>query len=76
MDDSISRQQAIKAIITSRFLVDAIEKITKLPSAQSYIRCKECIHWKHSKVRKSYCDVFDWSSKPNDFCSYAERQEE
>ncbi len=34
MDDLISRQAAIKAIKTSRFCVDAMEKIIKLPSAQ------------------------------------------
>ena len=33
--DTISRQAAIEAIKKSRFLVDAMEKVIKLPSAQS-----------------------------------------
>ena len=33
--DSISREDAIDAIKTSRYLVDAMEKIIRLPSAQS-----------------------------------------
>lgn len=32
--DTISRQAAIEAIKKSRFLVDAMEKVIKLPSAQ------------------------------------------
>lgn len=47
-----------------------------LTSAQPEItHCAECIHWKHSDVSKSYCDVFDWMSKAEDFCSFAERKE-
>ena len=34
MGDLISRKAAIEAIKTSRYLVDAMAKITKLPSAQ------------------------------------------
>lgn len=34
MSDSIDRQAAIDAIKTSRFLVDAMEKVIKLPSTQ------------------------------------------
>lgn len=54
MDDLISRQAAIEAIKTSRYLVDAMEKIIRLPSAQpepktgkwvddpSGYKCSEC----------------------------------
>ena len=38
------------------------------------VRCKDCIHWKRSAVRKSYCETFDWASKAEDFCSFAERR--
>jgi hypothetical protein len=49
--------------------------IEKLPSAQpEIIKCRECIHWKHSAVRENYCEVFDWMSKADDFCSFAERR--
>lgn len=34
MNDTIYRQDAIDAIKKSRFLVDAMEKVIKLPSAQ------------------------------------------
>lgn len=50
-------------------------RFSALPSAQPQItHCAECIHWKHSDVRKSYCEVFDWMSKAEDFCSFAERR--
>jgi hypothetical protein len=43
--DTIYRQQAIDEIRKCRFVVDAIEKIRALPSAQSeIIRCKNCKH--------------------------------
>jgi hypothetical protein len=46
-----------------------------MPSAQPQItHCAECIHWKHSDVRKNYCEVFDWMNKAEDFCSFAERR--
>lgn len=74
MDDTISRQQAIKAIITSRFLVDAIEKITKLPTAQTdIIRCKDCEHY----YKGNRCEMHEYLHfNEYDFCSYAERKEE
>jgi len=51
------------------------EMIKNLPSAESEItHCAECIHWKHSAVRKSYCEVFDWVNTAEDFCSFAERR--
>lgn len=54
---------------------DAVSAIENLPSLQPQItHCAECIHWKHSDVRKSYCEVFDWMSKAEDFCSFAERR--
>ena len=46
-----------------------------LPSAQPQITyCAECIHWKHSDVRKNCCEVFDWINTAEDFCSFAERR--
>jgi len=53
----------------------ADSEIEALPSAQPHItHCAECIHWQHSAVRKSYCEVFDWMNKAEDFCSFAERR--
>ena len=49
--------------------------LSELPSAQPEItHCAECLHWKHSAVRKSYCEVFDWVNTADDFCSFAERR--
>ena len=77
MDNLISRQAAIDEIRKCRFVVDAIKKISALPSAQSEITyCAECVHWKHSAVRKSYCEVFDWVNTAEDYCSFAEREDE
>lgn len=53
----------------------ADSEIEALPAAQPQItHCAECIHWKHSAVRKSYCEVFDWMNDAEDFCSFAERR--
>ena len=52
------------------------ERIKPLPSAQPEItHCAECLHWKHSAVRKSYCEVFDWVNTADDFCSFAESKD-
>lgn len=46
-----------------------------VPEAQpEIIRCKDCLHWKHSKIRPNYCEVWDWLNTENDFCSFAERR--
>lgn len=69
MDDTISRQATIDAIKTSRFLVDALEKISKLPSAErkghwiGYAgaignKCSECGKWldvSHGNAEMNYC---------------------
>lgn len=41
------------------------------------IRCKDCkyfFHW--AELNIIGCKAFDWRSKPDDFCSFAERKEE
>ena len=76
--DAISRQAAIDAIKKSRFLVDAMEKVIKLPSAQpEIVQCKDCKHSEPFYRDKRRCflwheegiDVFD-----DGFCNYAERR--
>lgn len=58
-----------------KYLNGVIDMIKELPSAQPEItHCAECIHWKHSAVRESYCEVFDWTNTAEDFCSFAERR--
>ena len=77
MDDLISRQAAIYIASGYCHPANIAKELAKLPSAQSEItHCAECAHWKHSTARESYCEVFDWMSKAEDFCSFAERKGE
>jgi len=81
MDDLISRQAAIEIadaiwmVTGDKNVAKVWDQIKDLPSAQPHItHCAECIHWQHSAVRKSYCEVFDWMNEAEDFCSFAERR--
>lgn len=80
MDDSISRQAAIDEIRKCRFVVDAIEKIIGLPSAQpEIICCKDCKHhWTHKCMDSmpiERCDLEQtFYDAEHDFCSLAERR--
>lgn len=84
MNELVRKQDAIDAIngyfgfsIEEEYGSAVQEVINGLPSAQSEItHCAECAHWKHSTARESYCEVFDWMSKAEDFCSFAERKGE
>lgn len=41
------------------------------------VHCKDCIHHKPFPFSDEYfCDVFNWKSKDDDFCSFAERRTE
>lgn len=83
-EDTISRQAAISAAEKESQIDGAygymdtksiINMLENLPSTQSeIIHCAECVHWKHSTIRKSYCEVFDWVNTAEDFCSFAERR--
>ena len=76
MSDLIDRQEAIDAIKKSRFLVDAMEKVIKLPSAQpEIIRCKDCVYY---RWEIDMCD-YPYSTAHNvvheyDYCSKAKRR--
>ena len=80
MDDLISRQAAIDAILAikdygnsdrANALGLAECAVTTLPSAQpEIIRCKDCKHWDGVDT----CDVIDAPVWDNDFCSMAERR--
>ena len=85
-EDTISRQAVLKAIDeyerlsavsqTVRNMTSLREIVQWVPAAQPQItHCAECIHWKHSDVRKNYCEVFDWMNTAEDFCSFAERKD-
>lgn len=66
-DELISRQAAIDAIKKSRFLVDAMEKVIKLPSAQpEIIHCRECKHY----TKEQLCVWWSYFGfQPEDYCS-------
>lgn len=82
--DLIYRQAAIDAIKKSRFLVDAMGKVIKLPSAQpEIIRCKDCKHlqkWRSEESAKKFGQIYERAKnvfdcpEPEDFCSHAERR--
>ena len=40
------------------------------------IRCKDCKHWKSSKIRPNYCEVFDWCSDSDDGCTFESEDSE
>ena len=63
MNDSISRQAAIDAIKTSRYLVDAMEKIIRLPSAQPEPKFG---HWVDDHCSECGYEVLPWNNTP--FC--------
>ena len=59
------------------------EFIDNAPTADvvEVVRCKDCIHHKPfmpcEDWRQEYiCDVFEWKSEDDDFCSFAERRKE
>lgn len=78
--DTISRQEAIEAIRKCRFVVDAIEKIRGLPSAQpEIINCRDCRHWDKTWTNDwakdyHYCPVVDGVRKASFYCADAERR--
>ena len=83
MDDMISRQAAIDEMRKCRFVVDAIEKIRGLPSAEpEIIRCKDCKWWDFTPDNTI---LPDWHrcrcfgkihTRYEDFCSRGERRAE
>ena len=87
MGDTISRQAAIDEIRKCRFVVDAIEKIKALPSAQpEIIRCTECKHYReydskyveNAVVVQCMADRYPISETIPDgwFCAGAERKDD
>ena len=86
MSDLISRQAAIDELRKSRFLVDAMEKVIKLPSAQQeIIQCKDCKYSYAMITAKSkdgqerwerFCDKHkNWYPKDDWFCADGEGKE-
>lgn len=40
------------------------------------VRCSECKHWNEEDHWCNIRDSYGWDYKPDDFCSYGEREEE
>ena len=53
-----------------------INGISTMPTEVTVVRCKKCVHWKKSNLLPPRCEVFDWFSTKNDYCSFAERRSE
>ena len=63
-----SDTREIKGYIEHQPTIDAV----------SVVRCKECTYW-NSKDCRDGCGECEWAyymTKPNDFCSYGEREGE
>lgn len=75
--DLIERQAAIDTIKKSRFLLDAMKRVIKLPAAQpEIIHCREC---KYNDMPPTAgnagCTLLYGMTNQNGFCSLAERRE-
>lgn len=56
----------------------AFDVIEQQPSIEAVevVFCGDCIHHKDSPVLGTYCEVHDWCSKDEDYCSFAERRDD
>lgn len=79
MNEVIYRQAAIEEIKRCRFVVDAIEKIRGLPSAQpEIIRCKDCKHRyvDGDGVRYNVCELNHNKAQSDEwFCANGKRKD-
>lgn len=51
------------------------EAIAQERKMEKVVHCKDCIHHKPFPFSEEHiCDVFDWKSEDDDFCSFAERR--
>ena len=82
MHDTISRQDAIDALMNDSDWADAIPTIKSLPStnAVEVVRCKDCKHW-HREIHNgieyfnfSSCDLNHYGDGHNFYCADAERK--
>ena len=59
--------------------MEARDEIDYAPTVDAVpvIRCKDCKYWDDhwAGLNVTKCKAFDWRSKPDDFCSFAERKE-
>ena len=61
-------------IVEAETLSDFIDHGRYAITSKPLIRCKDCLHFKHSDIRPNYCEVWDWQNTDKDYCSFAERR--
>lgn len=54
---------------------DVVYTLEHMPTVE-IVRCKDCLHWKDSVVVGHRCDIHNWISSEDDFCSRAEVKED
>ena len=83
MDDLVSRQDAIDALMNDSDWADAIPTIKSLPSSDAIevIRCKDCKYW-HREIHNGIeyfnfnsCDLNHYGDGHNFYCADGERRE-
>lgn len=78
MSDLIDRQSALNIASGYCHPSNITDELAKLPCV-NVLKCVECMHWKeYTGIRKEkthICEIFDWFSKKEDFCSCAERKD-
>lgn len=83
MDDLVSRQDVIDALMNDADWADAIPTIKSLPSSDAVevVRCKDCKHW-HREIHNGIeyfnfnsCNLKHYGDGHNFYCADAERRE-
>ena len=55
-----------QAILTFAEIKLTLDKMPKV----DIVRCRECCHYENG------CEIHDWGSRPNDYCSFGDRKEQ
>ena len=85
MKEYIEKEKALEIIKrTQGDYAAAFSEVRKLPAADviSVVRCKDCIYYIygcciiHSEEPDVFYPGYSFNPKPNDFCSYGEREED
>ena len=72
IDAEILKERLIKNIT----LTNAIDRSFNEAPSIDIVRCRECKHWNEEGHWCNIRDSYGWDYKPDDFCSYGEREGE
>ena len=72
IDAEILKERLIKNIT----LTNAIDRSFNEAPSIDIVRCRECKHWNEEDHWCNIRDSYGWDYKPDDFCSYGEREGE